>query len=82
MTEQRRTLEASTPPPPDAPAGAAPGDAGRAAREWWWAGRLRALYGLPVECCPYPAPGEPRRRWLAGFASGARVVAGHAVGPA
>jgi hypothetical protein len=82
MTEQRRIIEALTAVPLDAPAGAAPGDAGRAAREWWWAGRLRALYGFPVECCPYPDPGAPRRRWLAGFASGARMVAGRAARPA
>ena len=61
---------------------AAPKDAGRAAREWWWAGRLLALHGFPVEHCPYYTPGAPRRRWLAGFASGTRVVAGHTAQPA
>jgi hypothetical protein len=59
----------------DSPAPAAPGDAGRAAWEWWWAGRLLALHQFPVEHCPYRTPGEPQRRWLAGFASGRRVAA-------
>jgi hypothetical protein len=77
MVEQqpRREPEARSAPLRDPPASAAPGAAGRAAWEWWWAGRLRALYSFPVECCPCRTPGEPRRRWLAGFAAGARMVA-------
>jgi hypothetical protein len=63
----------------DPPASAAPGDAGWAAGEWWWAGRLTALYGFPVERCPYRPPGEPRRRWLAGYAAGERAVAARRV---
>jgi hypothetical protein len=55
---------------------------GRAAREWWWAGRLMALHGFPVEQCPHRTPGAPRRRWLAGFAAGTRGVAGRAAPPA
>jgi hypothetical protein len=78
MGEQRQqTGDAGNAEVRDAPAGAAPGDAGRAAWEWWWAGRLMALHHVPVEACPYRRAGEPRQRWLAGFASGTRTVAGH-----
>ena len=65
-----------------APAGPASGDAGRVAREWWWAGCLMALHGFPVEQCPHRTPGAPQRRWLAGFASGTRVVASRNAPPA
>jgi hypothetical protein len=58
----------------------AAGAAARAAREEWWAGRLAALYGFPVRHCPHRDPGAPRRRWLAGFASGVRTVAAGAPG--
>jgi hypothetical protein len=68
---QRRTPKARLAPP----ASPAEGAAGRAAREWWWAGRLAALHGFPATGCPHRTPGAPRRRWLAGFAAGARVVA-------
>jgi hypothetical protein len=71
MAEQRQQIpEASGVELP-----AAPADAGRAAREWWWAGHLMALHGFAVEHCPHRTPGAPRRRWLAGFASGRRVAA-------
>ena len=85
MAERRRqTLQASSAERLAPRAGAAPGDAGRAAWEWWWGGRLMALHGFPVERCPHGDPGEPRRRWRAGFASGTRAVAaaGHAARPA
>ena len=59
----------------DSPATAAAGAAGRAAWEWWWAGRLAALHGFPAAGCPHRSPGEARRRWRAGFAAGARTVA-------
>jgi hypothetical protein len=82
MTEQRQqTPEASIVALPAAPARAAGADAGRAAREWWWAGRLMALHGFPVEQCPHRTPGAPRRRWLAGFASGTRLVADRGAPP-
>jgi hypothetical protein len=74
MSEQQRR-QRRTPKARLAPAArAAEGAAGRAAREWWWAGRLAALHGFPAESCTHRTPGEPRRRWLAGFAAGARVV--------
>ena len=77
MGEQRQQpADAGTAEVLEAPAGAAPGDAGRAAWEWWWAGRLMALHGFLVQACPYDRAGEPRERWLTGFASGARTVAG------
>jgi hypothetical protein len=84
MVEQQPCREPGAPSAEllDSPASAAPGDAGRAAREWWWAGRLMALYDFPVERCPYRTPGEPRRRWLAGFAAGARAVAARRAGAA
>ena len=72
---QRRTPKARRAAPRDPPASAAEGAAGRAAWEWWWAGRLAALHGFPAAGCPHQPPGAPRRRWLAGFAAGARVVA-------
>ena len=60
MAERRRqTPQASSAERLAPPAGAAPGDAGRAAWEWWWGGRLMALHGFPVERCPHGDPGEP-----------------------
>ena len=78
MGEQRQlTSDAGTAEVLDAPTGAAPGAAGRAAREWWWAGRLMAPHHFPIEACPYRRAGESRQRWLAGFSSGTRTLAGH-----
>jgi hypothetical protein len=72
MVERRQAPEARRAERLDSPA--------RAAREQWWAGRLAALYGFPVQHCPHQSPGAPRRRWLAGFASGVRTVAAGAPG--
>ena len=80
--QQRQPRESVSAEGLGAPAGGAPKDTERAAREWWWAGRLLALHHFPVEYCPYRTPGPARRRWLAGFASGTRTVARGSAPPA
>jgi hypothetical protein len=68
---RRQSPETAGSDDPDAPAA----EAERRASEWWWAGRLMALHGFSARHCPYRRAGEPRRHWLAGFASGTRTVA-------